>query len=71
MSVPITTSAPGCALQPTATDPERQAFNPNFERVGQTIGSAHSGLIETGTASQEQFALKIIFGFTLTQDGGM
>jgi hypothetical protein len=56
---PVTTSAPGCA--PSATDPSGQALNHNFGRVGQTIASANSSLVGTGTARQEQFSLKVIF----------
>jgi Carboxypeptidase regulatory-like domain/TonB dependent receptor len=61
VTVPITTPAPGCALQPTPTNPNQEAFNPNFGRVGQTIASANNSLVGTGTARQEQFSLKIIF----------
>ena len=61
ISAPVTTPAPGCALQPTPTDPNHQAFNPNFGRIGQTIASANNSLVGTGTARQEQFSLKIIF----------
>ncbi|MGA2814296.1 MAG: hypothetical protein ABSG16_23100, partial [Candidatus Acidiferrum sp.] len=61
ITVPITTPAPGCALQPTATNPNQEAFNPNFGRVGQTIASANNSLVGTGTARQEQFSLKVIF----------
>jgi hypothetical protein len=56
---PVTTPGPGCA--PDAQDPSGQALNHNFGRVGQTIASANSSLVGTGTARQEQFSLKIIF----------
>jgi len=59
VAVPVTTPAPGCA--PSATDPSGQALNHNFGRVGQTIASANSSLVGTGTARQEQFSLKVIF----------
>ncbi len=59
IALPVTTPAPGCA--PSATDPSGQALNHNFGRVGQTIASANSSLVGTGTARQEQFSLKIIF----------
>jgi hypothetical protein len=61
IAVPTTTPAPGCAATPTETDPSKQALNPNFGRVGQTIASANSSLVGTGTARQEQFSLKIVF----------
>jgi hypothetical protein len=61
IDVPVTTPAPGCALRPTPTDPNHQALNPNFGRVGQTIASSNSSLVGTGTARQEQFSLKVIF----------
>jgi Carboxypeptidase regulatory-like domain/TonB dependent receptor len=56
---PVTTPGPGCA--PSTTDPSGQALNHNFGRVGQTIASANSSLVGTGTARQEQFSLKVIF----------
>jgi hypothetical protein len=59
IAAPLTTPAPGCA--PKAKDPSGQALNPNFGRVGQTIASANSSLVGTGTARQEQFSLKVIF----------
>ena len=59
--VPVTTPGPGCQLAPTATDPNHQAINPNFGRVGQTIAGLNASLVGTGTARQEQFSLKFIF----------
>jgi len=59
VATPVTKAAPGCA--PSATGPSGQALNPNFGRVGQTIASANSSLVGTGTARQEQFSLKLIF----------
>jgi hypothetical protein len=59
IAVPVTTPGPGCA--PSATDPSGQSLNHNFGKVGQTIASANSSLVGTGTARQEQFSLKIIF----------
>lgn len=56
---PITTPGPGCA--PNLSDPSLQSLNHNFGRVGQTIASANSSLVGTGTARQEQFSLKLIF----------
>lgn len=35
--------------------------NPSFGRTGQTIASSANSLVGTGTARQEQFALKLIF----------
>ena len=61
VNVPITTPSPGCALQPTPTDPNHQAINTNFGRVGQTIAGLNASLVGTGTARQEQFSLKLIF----------
>jgi hypothetical protein len=57
LTVPVTTPPPGCA--PNATG--GQQFNPNFGHVGQTIASADSSLVGSGTARQEQFSLKVIF----------
>jgi len=57
-----TTSRPAmCASQNPFTGVITPAPNVNFGRVGQTIASANSSLVGTGTARQEQFSLKVIF----------
>ena len=57
-----TTNRPAmCASQNAFTGAITPAPNPNFGKIGQTIASANSSLVGTGTARQEQFSLKIIF----------
>jgi hypothetical protein len=45
----------------TSTSPATCIPNPNFGRVGQTIADSIGSQVGTGTARQEQFAMKIIF----------
>jgi hypothetical protein len=63
LAVPVTTPPPGCAAGApvTAQNPNGEFLNPNFGKVGQTIASADSSLVGSGTARQEQFSLKVIF----------
>jgi hypothetical protein len=58
---PSTNRPATCASQNFFTGVITPAPNPNFGRIGQTIASANSSLVGTGTARQEQFSLKIIF----------
>jgi hypothetical protein len=58
---PATNRPAMCASQNPFTGVITPALNPNFGRIGQTIASANSSLVGTGTARQEQFSLKVIF----------
>jgi hypothetical protein len=58
---PATNRPAMCATQNFFTGATTPAPNPNFGKIGQTIASANSSLVGTGTARQEQFSLKIIF----------
>jgi hypothetical protein len=63
IAAPVTTPGPGCAAGAAVTpqNPNGEFINTNFGKIGQTIASANSSLVGTGTARQEQFSLKVIF----------